>query len=47
MSWRPADIEFYRGLFAQLSRQAKDLTLSAKKGEITQQRLGSYKVAPK
>jgi hypothetical protein len=46
ISWRPADIEFYRGLFAQLAGQAKALTLPANKVEIIDEQLGSFEIEP-
>lgn len=42
MSWRPADIEFYRGLFSQLAGQAKALTLPGFKLEIIDEQLRSF-----
>jgi hypothetical protein len=46
MSWRSADIEFYRGLFSQLAGQAKALTLPMHNLEIIDERLGSLEAQP-
>jgi len=44
VSWRTADVEFYRGLFAELAEQAKALSLPADKFGVISERLDTFEV---